>query len=256
MLYRNATTEIHYEDFGKGPAVVVLHDQPSNLELRQSHFEGLARAGCRVIIINPGGLAKGEGALPAPAGTEMLLSLLNTLGIGRAVMIGIGRGGYTTLDMLENFPRRVAAASFVVSPELAADLQRRTCSREALKALRRGRLEVLKQVFLRRRNRAPAPPRLPRLQAWIQRLQEMNTASCRGPAKESAALLASFQLPPLIIEEESNSGSPAATPKRATPRPFHPLRSLSTPLQALLQVLLPSETLFDEKDDPVTLDHG
>lgn len=252
MLYKKTNAELHYEDFGKGPAVVVLHDQASNQELRQTHFDGLAASGCRVIIINPDGLGQGRRTLGAAEGTALVLSLLNTLGIGRAVFIGIGRGGYTTLDLLENFSRRVAAASFVVSSELAADLRRRTCSREALKALRRGRCDVLKQVFLHRQTVAAPTPRLPRLQAWIHSLIEMRSATPRGYHKDCAALLAALRLPPLLIEEESN---PAVPPLATGVRNSRPWRALSAPLQGLLQALLPGEALFDDEEDPA-LDRG
>jgi len=248
MLFKKSNAELHYEDFGRGPAVVVLHDQASNQELRQTHFDGLAASGCRVIIINPDGLGQGRRTLPAAEGTVLVLSLLNTLGIGRAVFIGIGRGGYTTLDLLENYSRRVAAASFVVSSELAADLRRRTCSKEALKALRRGRCDVLKQVFLHRRAVAASNARLPRLQAWIHRLIDMRSAMPGPYNKDFAALLATLRLPPLLIEEESNSAVPHLATGIRRPRPW---RALSAPLQGLLQALLPGEALFDDEEDPV-----
>lgn len=249
MIFRAHAGELHYEDFGQGPAVVVLHDYPSNQELRADLFEALAETGCRVIIINPAGLARTSS--PAPAAeeqTQKVLALFNYLGIGRAVVIGIARGGYATLDLLERFPARVAAASFVVSAQLAADLRRQAGSRESLQALRKGRCSGLKEAFkqVRQPTSGATLPQLPRLRALILRLRERCNPSLQRRRLDRSAFLTGLGLPSLVIEEEASVGpsSPAPPPRQ---RSLRPLRSLSAPLQALLTALLPDESLFEDE---------
>jgi pimeloyl-ACP methyl ester carboxylesterase len=253
MIFKTLATELHYEDFGQGPAVVVLHDHPSNQELRTAVFEALAEAGCRVIIVNPAGLDSSPRA-PQPAGqqTAQVLALFSYLGIGRAVVIGLGKGGYVALDLLERFPGRVAKASFVVSAELAADLRRRAGSKGTLEALRRGHCGDLKGAFLNARPRTPAPPQLPRLRAWINNLLERRRSAFRRQRRDCATLLAGLELPPLLIEEESCSTADPRLATRSGIGSFRALQVLSAPLQSLLNALLPDESLFGEDSAEVS----
>lgn len=251
MIFKSHAGELHYEDFGHGPAVVVLHDHPSNQEMRRGLFEALAETGCRVVIVNPDGLVRTAPPSPlAEERTQQVLALFNYLGIGRAVIIGIARGGYVVLDLLERFPGRVAAASFVVSSQLAADLRRRAGSRESLQALRKGRCTGLKEAFLQVRQPASGAslPQLPRLRAWILRLRERGNPSSQQRHFNRSAFLSSLGLASLVIEEES-AESPTPAAARPERRSFHPLRSLSAPLQALLNALLPDESLFVEEGE-------
>ena len=257
MIFKSNAGELHYEDFGQGPAVVVLHDNPSNRELRTALFEALAEMGCRVIIANPCGLDFSPRATPmAEEQTAQVLALFNHLGIGRAVLIGIAGGGYATLDLLERYPNRVAAASFVVPPELAVDLRRRAGSREGLRALQVGRCESLKEAFRNARLTPSTGPRLLHLRAWINGLRERLRASQQGNRRNWAALLAGLGLPPLVIEADAAPGASPPTGKRSGRRTFRPLESLSAPLKALLNALLPDESLFEEESEEVSSGHG
>ncbi len=257
MIFKTKATELHYEDFGQGPAVAVLHDHPSNRELRTAVFDALAEAGCRVIILNSAGLGSSLRATFSPSEqTAQVLALFTYLGIGRAVVIGIGMGGYVALDLLERFPGRVAKASFVVSAELAADLRRRAGSKGTLEALRSGHCGDLKGVFLHVRRPAPAPPQLPRLRAWINKLREGRRSAYRSQRRDCAALLANLELPPLLIEEESSSAAyPCPVPLSGIGN-FRTLHALSAPLQSLLNALLPDrESRFEENAEEVFSEH-
>lgn len=256
MIFKSQAVNLHYQDFGHGPAVVVLHDHPSNLELRNAGFEALAEAGCRVIIINPAGLGNNSlAAMPAPEQTARVLALFGSLGIGRAVLIGISGGGYVVLDLLERFPARVATASFVVSKELAADLRRRAGSKGAQQALRSGYCGDLKEAFLKARRSEPAPPQLPRLRAWINSLHERCRPTFRRQRQDCSALLAGLDLPPLLIEEEPSTTDGQCSVTRGGLRCFRPFRALSAPLQSLLQALLPDEALFEEEAEEGFCEH-
>lgn len=253
MIFKNEAMELPYEDCGRGPAVVVLHDRPSNRELRDSHFQALAASGYRVIIVNADGLGTRPSPTTAPAPpSERILALLNYLGIGRAVLIGIGQGGWVTLDLMERFPARVAGASFVVSCSLAAELRRRAASQEALEALRRGQCNPLKQVFLAAGARAPVPRQLPRLRAWINRLRERRETT-RRPAGGNPGL-AGFSLPALLVEEESGIAHSQEPKPLRNKQPRKILSSLSGPLQVLFNALLPPADVFEQKAEEDLID--
>lgn len=241
---------LHYEDFGTGPTVVILHDYPSNRELREGPCEALVEAGCRVVVTNPAGLggSRWEGVDPG-ACSDRVAALLNCLGIGRAVFIGISLGGYVLLDLLERFPARVAEASFVLSPDLAADLRRRAGRPEVLAAVREGRFDDLGKVFPATLPEPPAsrlaPAQLHRLRAWAGNVRQRSLGLARRGRKDCAALLGRLELPPLFVEgEEGGSRTPGRDEARS-----RGLGRLPHRLLRLIQSLLPPEECFAEEDD-------
>lgn len=251
MVTAHEKQALHYEDFGRGPAMVILHDYPSNRELRKTHFEMLAAAGCRVVIINPGGLGRvvpAEAAAVVERQTRRVMALINYLGIGRAVFVSIGRGGRVLLDLMERFPGRVAAGSFVLSPALAADLRHRTGHPELQSALREGRYDDLRNAFraaLNAMDRPPAPGQLHRLRAWVASVGNRVRSTGRPGPREWASLLEALQVPPLLLEADDDASLPQ---KASRLRPF---RALNAHLAALLGMLLPAAELFDEpSEDP------
>jgi pimeloyl-ACP methyl ester carboxylesterase len=157
--------EIDYQEAGCGPAVMVLHDYPSGRDLLATHFKPLVEAGYRVIVT---GLGRGKEA--PGARTRDVVALLNYLGIGRAAVIGISRGGYVLLDLMERHPERVAAGSFVVTAAMAREMRRRAGRAEVQAALLRGRLDQLQEALL--------TPASGRCSGW-QRLKALNALLSR-----------------------------------------------------------------------------
>ena len=248
MIKTFAKTELNYEDFGRGPAVVILHDFPSNREMRQAHFGLLSEVGCRVVITNPGGLGRNWTGVDAEECSRRVVALLNYLGVGRALVVGISAAGYALLDLMQRFPARVAAASFVVSPELAADLRRRAKRPDVLAALSRGCCDDLKEAFLARRAESPdrrfAPLKLHRLHAWIGRVCRTGMRGRAEGPRDCSAMLDAFDPPPLLVETGEDPGPAVGGRSRKRRGAF---RMLNAPLTALVEALLPPEECFEEE---------
>jgi pimeloyl-ACP methyl ester carboxylesterase len=251
MIKTFANMELNYEDFGRGPAVVILHDFPSNREMRQAHFGLLSEVGCRVVVTNPGGLGRNWTGVDAEECSRRVVALLNYLGVGRALVIGISAAGYALLDLMQRFPARVAAASFIVGPELAADLRRRAERPDVLAALREGCCDDLKEAFLACRPESRdrrAPLKLHRLHAWLGRVCRAGMRGRSEGRRDCSAMLDAFDPPPLLVETGADPEPVAGgrSRKRRGAGRRRPFRALNAPLTALVEALLPPEECFEE----------
>src|SRR5512133_3632762 len=115
--------EITVDQIGTGPAILFLHDGPDNRAMTDPHFKALADAGFRLLFTNLRGFGQRTGAGLDDL-TRDAVALLNFLGVGRAMIFGIGRGGYVLLNLLEKHPGRIAGSSFVVPPAMAESLRK------------------------------------------------------------------------------------------------------------------------------------
>ncbi len=203
---------IDYEEIGRGPAVLVLHDLPSGALLRE-HFAPLVEAGYRVVLAS---LDCCKEVKRDHAGDT--LALLNYLGIGRAVIIGISLGGAALLELMEKHPGRVAAGSLILDEEALLAL-RKQAGEGALRGVLAGG-EGSRGVDLRP------------LSAWVERVRRR-----LGGRKDLGTLLAAMDLPPLMMTSNS-SQEPSARPSGAQPRRF---ATLNRHLARLLDALVPGE---------------
>ena len=105
-----------YDDLGSGPAVVLLHGFPLCREMWRPQLEALTANGFRVVAPDLRGFGESE---PGPERFSIstccddIIELMNYLGIGRAVMVGMAMGGEVMHDILERYPKRVAATCFL-----------------------------------------------------------------------------------------------------------------------------------------------
>ncbi|PLX91226.1 MAG: alpha/beta hydrolase [Desulfuromonas sp.] len=139
---------IYYDDHGRGPAVLFIHDFPLNGKMWQPQVEAVAEAGFRVITPDLRGFGNSElktGAAAISTYSEDIVGLLNFLGIGRAVICGLSMGGYILFDLLENHPQRVAGACLVSTRPVADDIHERAKRSEFLIALNKGQVENVRE---------------------------------------------------------------------------------------------------------------
>jgi pimeloyl-ACP methyl ester carboxylesterase len=237
--------ELVFDDMGQGPVVLVLHDYPSSHSLQDEHFQELVAAGYRVILTNVVDLTeKGENLDDRSRKT---VALLNYLGIGRAVIIGISLGGYVLLDLMAKHPDRVAAGSFVLTPRTAQEISERLMHPQVQKALRAGSVDPLKEAFLKATmtaGQSVQPSRLHRVHAWVQRVVKRDRG---GKAGER---LAEMELPMLLVEE--GSGKPwtsKGAPRRQSR--WHGAASFNSHLTRLLDLLAPGDD-GDEADEELS----
>ncbi len=253
-----------YTESGHGPALVVIHAGNDNDELLQTTFHPLAAAGFRVVVTN---LRQGtENALAhdLESATQSANGLLDYLGIGRAVVIGIGTGGYVLYNLMEQHRGRVAGFSFVVSQTMVSEIQSRTDRKAIRTALHEGRLADIKRIFF---STFPPLPGSNPATCDLRQLRKLVTSLCTAAAasdgKNFATLLAHLELPPLLVE----------SPGREIPRRLlgasqlfgaatltvavggiRRIMGLNAQLLGLLALLVPQEE-FDT-DDTIVIEPG
>ena len=233
---------LDFEQNGAGPAIVFIHDGPDNRAISDQRFAALVKAGFRIIITNLRGLAQ-SGEATVDDLTSDAVALLNYLGIGRAVVFGIGRGGCVLLNLLEKNPERIVGSSLVIPPAMAKSLHRFAGQDGLLKTLRtESNAPLLREIF----NAVPATPSgapcltdLPALRACLDQIARL----AQQPRKSALALLSELQLPLLLIDAPATP-----TNHRWRQRLGSRLRACSSSLLALLDLLMPGESEdFDEE---------
>ncbi|HAD03383.1 MAG: hypothetical protein A2091_00805 [Desulfuromonadales bacterium GWD2_61_12] len=195
--------DIHpdYAESGHGPALVVIHAGADNGELLRTTFHPLAAAGFRVVVTN---LRHGEESPLAhdlDRATHSADGLLDYLGIGRAVVIGIGTGGYVLYNLMEQQRGRVAGFSFVLSQAMVREIQSRTDRKAIRAALHEGRIAEIKRIFF---STFPPLPGSNPATSDLRQLRRLVTSLCNAASasdgKNYATLLAHLELPPLLVE--------------------------------------------------------
>ncbi len=135
-----------YDDFGCGPAIVLIHGFPLNRQMWTRQVDPLVKAGYRVIMPDLRGFGDSS-ASAAPWTLQTMagdvLGLLNYLGIGRAVFCGSLMGGTVVLHLLERFSHKVAGACLVSTPVQGADQAEKTRCNELIWMAEAGRLNDL-----------------------------------------------------------------------------------------------------------------
>lgn len=94
---------IEYQDVGKGPSVVMLHEEEAETRYWQEQTIPLVEKGFRVISIRSAESQQVE-AIPA---------LMNYLGIGRAVIVGLTAVASQIEDIRNKYAERVAATCLI-----------------------------------------------------------------------------------------------------------------------------------------------
>lgn len=96
--------QVAYEVAGTGPAVLLVHGFPLNRRMWRPQADALAKAGFRVITPDLPGF--GESDAPTsdwslPAYADVLIGLLDHLGVRQAAVCGMSMGGYVLLEPAE-----------------------------------------------------------------------------------------------------------------------------------------------------------
>lgn len=117
--------DLHVEDTGSGPAVVLLHGLTATHRYVVMGSKSLERSGHRVIAYD----ARGHGAsgpgdrYDYPALAEDLARVLDERGVERAVLAGASMGAHTLLRLALTDPGRVAGL-VVITPAHHEDAER------------------------------------------------------------------------------------------------------------------------------------
>jgi pimeloyl-ACP methyl ester carboxylesterase len=140
VLIRVAGLETFYQAEGEGPAVVLLHGWAASCQSLEGVSAALAGS-FRVIRIDLPGFGWSQ-APPAVWGTAeyagQVLAILESLGIGRAAVLGHSFGGRVAIVLAATQPSRVARLTLVASAGIRPRRTLRVRARLATSRLLRG----------------------------------------------------------------------------------------------------------------------
>lgn len=119
-----AGASLHCEQYGEGPAILVVHDIASGLEAWSEDLVALASAGSRAIGYDRRGYGSSTAPDPYVATTvheqsEDAATVLDALGAAPATAIGEGFGALVVLDLLVRRPDLLRAAVLSDPPLIA-----------------------------------------------------------------------------------------------------------------------------------------
>jgi 3-oxoadipate enol-lactonase len=211
--------ELAYDDIGSGPTVVLVHGYPFNRTMWDEQVAAL-RDNYRVIRLDLRGHGESE-ATEGPASMSLMAqdiaSVMDGVGVDRAVIGGLSMGGYVALAFYQLFPSRVEKL-------LLADTRAQADTEEAKKV----RAEQVQKI-LAEGMAGIADAMLPKLLApetvskrpeVVKRVRDMMlqtkpegaAAALRGMAQreDRTARLADIQVPTLIIVGREDAITPLA----------------------------------------------
>lgn len=198
-----------YDCAGSGHAVLLIHGFPLNRRMWQPQLAALSAAGYQALAPD----LPGFGESPPLAGpvsmsryAEELVRLLDRLEIERVVACGMSMGGYVLFSLLEHFPERVAAASFIVTRAAGDDAEGKAKRSEMAGTARSQGAAPVADVFSELVF-APATPRLrPELldevRSWMLAANPEGVAGALEAMRERAdyaARLADITHPSLVV---------------------------------------------------------
>lgn len=145
----NDATLLNYQEYGKGPTVVLLHDVLMGPDNFSALIADLANADFRVVVPD---FSKQSVADDLNGISRAVIALIDRLGIGRAAFCGVGMGGSLLLALLESYQQRIVAASFVNTRAGLDDVQEKFKRAEIISSLAQGdemnaRAELLTMLF-------------------------------------------------------------------------------------------------------------
>lgn len=201
--------KLAFDDAVSGLPVVLLHGFPLCRAMWTPQVEALTRAGYRVVTPD----LPGFGGSPPLAGTatmgryaDTVISLLDRLGIERAVVGGMSMGGYVLLNLAERYPERLLAALYLVTKAAADDQAGKARRVELAGEVRGGNRQVVPEAFERVLFAPETTRRQPELTSRVR--QWMDAASPEGVAgallamrnrRDYLSLLPTLDTPALVV---------------------------------------------------------
>lgn len=117
---RNEDVEIHYEDEGDGPPVLLIHGHTLDQRVWDAITPGLRQCGCRLIrpdLRGHGRSTRPERGYHASHHAADMRAVLDATGSDRASVVGYSLGGGVALEMALTVPERVGSL-VLLSPVL------------------------------------------------------------------------------------------------------------------------------------------
>jgi 3-oxoadipate enol-lactonase len=207
-----------YSDRGTGLPLVLIHGFPLCRKMWRPQAESLAKSGCRVITPDLRGF--GESGMPSSPGrvdlfADDIVSLLNHLGIDKAVVGGMSMGGYVLLNLLERYPDRVAAPIFIATKAGGDDVAGKARRTELAEACRiHGILPVadaFHNILFAPATMTDCPELVNEVFGWINATDPRGAAAAliaMRDRKDCVPLLGSITQPALVICGDQDQAAP------------------------------------------------
>ncbi|PLX75330.1 MAG: alpha/beta hydrolase [Desulfuromonas sp.] len=208
---------ISYDDFGEGPALLLIHGFPLSRQMWRPQVEPLVDAGYRVIVPDLRGFGESEGGGVVQMGdfADDLIHLLDYLGVNHAIVGGMSMGGYVMLNLLERYPQRFLGAMFLVTRAASDDAAGKQKRSDMIDAVQSGRVEIVADTFSGLLFAEATMDEQPRLIKEVQKIME--TASPQGivggllamrERRDYVESLEQFGMPTLVIGADQDKAMP------------------------------------------------
>jgi 3-oxoadipate enol-lactonase len=208
--------QIVYTDVGAGPAVVLVHGYPFNRTLWNEQVAALSD---RYRVIAPDMRGFGESDASSAATMNRMAadvaSLMDALGIARAVVGGLSMGGYVTLAFQRHHPERVRALVLAdTRPQADTEEGKQTRVQQAEKALSEGMAGIADAMLpklLTPETVSKRPEVVKRIRDMMLRTKPQGAAAALlGMAQrdDQTELLSGITLPTLIIVGREDAITP------------------------------------------------
>jgi 3-oxoadipate enol-lactonase len=209
---------LEFNDRGTGPAVLLIHGYPLCRKMWLPQEEALARSGYRVVCPDLPGFGESplrSGRPSISSYADSLIALLDKLGIGKTVTVGMSMGGYVLLNLLERYPERLRGAVFLVTRAAADDPAGKEKRTVLAAEVGHGNKRIVSETFAKVLFAADTPKQKPELVAMVR--EWMESTSDQGLVGGLLAMrdrddyvekLAGFTLPSLVVGAELDNAVP------------------------------------------------
>ena len=207
-----------YADQGSGPAIILLHGYPLCRTMWQPQVKALSGVGFRVVAPDLRGF--GRSALPPgpvtmDAYADDVIALMDELGLGRAVVVGMSMGGYVLFNLLERYPKRLAGAVFSVTRAAADDaagkLRRSALAQEVAEGRPQAVVDAFKEILFAPQTLVAHPDLVARVRGWLEATAPEGLIGgllAMRDRRDALALLVSIEVPVLVIGAELDRAVP------------------------------------------------
>jgi len=194
--------ELHYEEHGQGLPVILIHGYPLDHTIWKPVVNQL-KDHARLIVPD----LRGYGASPSPDGdwsirqmADELHSLINHLGIDRAILVGHSMGGYVALAFAHAYPSHVAGLGLIAT-QAAADSPEKRQSRyiQIEEVKRRGIKAIVEPMASRLTPRASLAEALKLLMAKTNTNTIVRSLKAMAERSDATGWLASMDIPAVVV---------------------------------------------------------
>jgi pimeloyl-ACP methyl ester carboxylesterase len=207
-----------YDDYGSGPALLLIHGFPLCRRMWYPQIKALVSAGFRVIAPDLRGFGESdspEGHYSMDQFADDMAALLDHLDIAEAAVGGMSMGGYVLFNLLERHRPRVRAACFITTRATADDEagkeRRLAMAREVKKFGPQLAADAFENMLFAEESLTVRPKLVAEVYSWMTANDSRGIAGgllAMRERKGYLSLLGGFSVPALAIGAEGDKAAP------------------------------------------------